>query len=98
MHANTTLTPTPIDICTDCLFVLANGAEDDAQTAAAERLAEMWPGESPVTTPAVTLGFVDTDLEDGYPSFSWQPCEGCGSRLGGDRHPATGWFRGGDAA
>lgn len=96
MHANTTLTPTPIDICTDCLFVLANGAEDDAQTAAAERLADRWPGESPVTTPAVTLGRMDGAETE--PSFSWQPCEGCGSRLGGDRHPATGWYRGGDAA
>ena len=24
----------------------------------------------------------------GEPSFSWSQCEGCGSRLGGDRHPA----------
>jgi len=25
------------------------------------------------------------------PHFSWKPCEGCGSRLGGERHRATGW-------
>lgn len=24
------------------------------------------------------------------PSFSWTECDGCGSRLGGDRHPAHG--------
>jgi hypothetical protein len=23
-----------------------------------------------------------------YPDFSWSRCEACGSRLGGDRHPA----------
>jgi hypothetical protein len=25
-------------------------------------------------------------------SFSWSPCEACGSTLGGDRHPAHGTF------
>ena len=24
------------------------------------------------------------------PEFSWQPCDSCGSTLGGDRHPAHG--------
>lgn len=25
-------------------------------------------------------------------SFSWSPCDGCGSRLGGERHAFTLWF------
>lgn len=28
------------------------------------------------------------------PSFSWSPCECCGSSLGGDRHPAHGLIDG----
>lgn len=90
MHAHITLTPTPIEVCTDCLIVLAHGVESDAEGETWERLSARWPGEDPVTTPAVTLGSRDEDApEDPY--FSWSPCDGCGSTLGGDRQHATGW-------
>ena len=40
-------------------------------------------------------GFTDRDDDEARelaeePSFSWYPCDGCGSVLGGDRHPAHG--------
>lgn len=100
MHADTRLHPCPIDVCVDCLTVLANGVDDGADDVtalevAAERLADLWPGDTPQTTPAVTLGRIgddpDTDPVDD-PSFSWEQCDGCGSTEGGDRHPATGWY------
>jgi len=95
MHANTPLTPIDIELCVDCVYVIANGVDDNAEdvdqlTVTAQRLAEAWPGESPATTPAVTLGTIDGD--DDEPWFSWHRCDGCGSTLGGDRHPATGWL------
>ena len=93
MHSTCTLHPCDIDICTDCLTVLANGIEgDETLEVAAQRLTDLWPGDSPVTTPAVTLGRIGDDDPDADPHFSWQPCDGCGSTLGGDRHPATGWY------
>ncbi len=36
-----------------------------------------------------------TNPEDyGEPSFSWSPCDCCGSHLGGDRYDVIGWFKG----
>jgi len=86
-----------IDICIDCLFVLANGAETDEQRKAAERMAEKWPNVD------ITLGQSHDDCNHDKtdecaemceePFFSWQTCEGCGSDLGGDRQKATVWDR-----
>jgi len=45
----------------------------------------------------ITLGCLDAACTDGpneldtEPWFSWHDCEGCGSRLGGDRQHATAW-------
>jgi hypothetical protein len=95
MHANTTLEPTPIDVCVECVQILANGVDPDEERPetvdAARGLAERWPGEDAVTTPAVTLGRMPDDDEGDDPWFAWTACDGCGSTLGGDRHPATGW-------
>lgn len=79
-----------LDICTDCLFVLANGPESDGERRAAESMAEQWDGWE------LTLGSLECDhcpTEDGdcEPWFSWSECDGCGSNLGGDRSHATAW-------
>lgn len=73
--------PTSVDICTDCLFLLANGEGPDD---VAEALALRWP------VGTLTLGRLGGDPDD-ESWFSWSACEGCGSDLGGDRHAATGW-------
>ena len=75
------MTPGDVEICTDCLFLIANGEGPDD---VAERLAANWP------VGTITLGR-SGDTDDSEPWFSWQECDGCGSTLGGDRHAATGW-------
>jgi hypothetical protein len=76
------LTPGGIGICTDCLYLLANG---EGTEDVAEALAKRWP------VGTITLGSIDEEEDDSEGWFSWQPCDGCGSTLGGDRYPATGW-------
>ena len=34
-----------------------------------------------------------TDCSCEEPWFSWSPCQGCGSHLGGDRYPVTLWLK-----
>ena len=68
-----------IAICVDCLFVLANGVETEADRLAAEGMAREWPDSE------LTINCPETC--DGW--FSWSGCEGCGSQLGGERHPAA---------
>lgn len=75
------LTPDEIEICQDCLFILANGEGPDD---VAEALAKRWP------VGTITLGRI-TDPDDPEGFFSSSPCDGCGSTLGGDRYYATGW-------
>jgi hypothetical protein len=75
-----------IDVCVDCVQVLANGVENDEQARAAEGMARNWPDGQ------LVLGCAPNCCgEDSSPWFSWQSCEGCGSPLGGDRMHAT-WF------
>jgi hypothetical protein len=71
-----------IQVCVDCLFMLANGEIGD--TASAEqnaahiaRMAGHWGNGWEL--------FLGSDDEG---SFSWSSCEGCGSTLGGDRQTA----------
>jgi hypothetical protein len=71
----TKVTMVKIEICCDCLFVLANGAETTEQSEAAEGMARVW-GAQPLY------------LGDSEGRFSWQSCDGCGSKLGGDRFDA----------
>jgi hypothetical protein len=69
-----------IEICVDCLTYLANGevfdanGEDIAVNHAA-KITGVWGDNFP------TLGGDDA-------GFSWQSCDGCGTRLGGDRFTA----------
>lgn len=69
----------PIKICVDCLFILANG---ESESATDEWLSDYLPR---LNGREITLG-------DGEGHFSWKSCQGCGSRLGGDRFEATEWF------
>lgn len=88
---------TNLRICVDCLYVLANGVDSDEQAIAAENMAKLWKNTN-ITLGALTdeCGHNDaTSEEHAYNceqlGFSWSPCDGCGSTLGGDRHAATAW-------
>ena len=63
-----------INICTDCLDVLANGG---GSIAVRKTIAEI-----------NTEGYL-VEAGTGQQFFSWQPCDLCGDDLGGDRHEAT---------
>lgn len=71
-----------IDICVDCLQILANGVETDEQAQVATNMDKIWGSA------LITLN-CDEECE---PPFSHQSCEGCGSDLGGDRHKAVVWL------
>ena len=94
--------PSPIQVCQDCLMVLANGENEystpEDEVIHAEGIGKRLEGYE------VTLGW--TDYPNGNPGcehggtadcfcdllgFSWQQCDGCGSKLGGDRYAATIW-------
>lgn len=72
-----------IRICVDCLMFTANGeladpdGDLDAHVAAME---EQWPS-------ANGWDVIPTCDDEG--GFSWSQCDGCGSRLGGDRFDAV---------
>ena len=73
----------PLSICTDCLMLLANGEVFDAEgndlaEAHSVAMTRLWPTEH-ITLGGEVLG------------FSMDDCDGCGSRLGGDRYTATAW-------
>ena len=67
------------DVCVDCAMFIANGEtpEDNPEFT----LLPGWDGWHVV---------LDSN-DDGDTHFSWSSCEGCGSRLGGDRLPAAAW-------
>lgn len=84
-----------ISVCTDCMLLHANGEFDpDRPTDEPEPLALITEGYS------VTLGGEHTDMcelneygecDCDQLGFSGQPCQGCGSWLGGDRYLMTLW-------
>lgn len=87
MNATTTYETHDIDICVDCLMMLANGTIGGDATPAMDdlhlSLMELqWPSADGWH---VSLN-CDENCEGG---FSWSQCEGCGENLGGDRHPAV---------
>lgn len=77
-----------IEICANCLSLLANAEvwDEDGHNVAkvhAEKINTLWPiGQ---------YKLVPNCSEECEGSFSWRDCEGCGSTLGGDRHPAVAW-------
>ena len=74
-----------ITLCTDCVFADANGARTPMEQGGPS---EVWTGFLPEWN---GWGFVAKTQRYGdyheikEPWFSWSPCHGCGSRLGGDR-------------
>ena len=80
-----------VDVCTDCYMASAGYRPDDTGTA---------PDCEPLGTIGVPWWDVNAGCDcetspDGEPTcgsehgFSWSPCPGCGSHLGGDRYPVT---------
>lgn len=74
-----------IEVCIDCLMLLANGEISEESDHSAEEHAALmdrgWPSDEWELAIACP--------EDCEGSFSWRDCQGCGSRLGGDRHPVA---------
>lgn len=79
-----------IRVCFDCLYVEANGLD--------ENVSDEWPGFLPEyqavggVLPDRGTGWLwgrqqhgDDEPEDCEGHFSWNSCYGCGSSLGGDR-------------
>lgn len=62
-------------VCIDCGYYLANGPMDEpAPGWSADQLHTRWEGYDIVNG--------DSDKDE---VFSWSPCQGCGSTLGGNR-------------
>lgn len=86
-------------VCTDCLMVLANGetgGEPDQPPLQLLDGLEVTLGmvrEEHDCTDAEGRTAHDRgeECECERTEFSWSPCEGCGSRLGGSRDAATVW-------
>lgn len=74
-----------IDICVDCLFCLAYGSDHEGVPPGQGALiGDQWGATD------LTLGCpADCCPDETDPWFSWSPCQGCGSPLGGDREHAT---------
>lgn len=100
----TTEQPVSLEICVDCLFLLANGTvsddqDDAADTAHAARMDAIWGEGTEITLGHLAEACPDCGLNDDRqecdcePWFSWSQCDGCGSTLGGDREHATAWVR-----
>lgn len=71
------VTYTNLSICTDCVVVLSNGTDDDPTLeAVAEAIADNWDQEYIVPNLDNPLGFCAS------------ACDGCGTRLAGDRWEA----------
>ncbi len=77
----------PVAVCVDCVHVLANGELPDDSAWSADDHADAMDATQP--------GASDFTLACGEECegwFSWASCDGCGSTLGGERHPAVVWF------
>lgn len=79
-----------ISVCVDCVMLLANGelTDPDGVDVASEhdaKIAAQW-GDADIT-----LGGFSDETEDADGWFSWSPCQGCGSQLGGSRFSAVVW-------
>lgn len=76
------ITHDDLSVCDDCAQILANGEINDGTDRGEEvahAIAILWP----VGTLVLACG------EDCCDSFSWGQCDGCGTILGGGRHPAV---------
>lgn len=93
--------PTPVTslwVCVDCIMLAANGEVSDPPPAC--------PPMDLLAGHDVTIGLSMADHAEDCPNypewigaecdcetvaFSTMPCEGCGSRLAGERHAMTVW-------
>ena len=93
-HREATSETYTLDVCVDCVQLIANGEVIDAEGEDiagehAERMEQQWPDAH------LTLGATDCEHcpdehgQDCEPWFAWSPCDGCGSTLGGNRSHAT---------
>ena len=85
-----------LDVCVDCSALLANGEVTDEHgaditQAHAALMREQWDSDVEISLGHLSDGHCDNDPCECESSFSWRPCNGCGSRLGGDREHATAW-------
>jgi len=79
--ADATLDQFDVYVCIDCGYFLANGMPDEPDKDwSPDKLKARWDGYHLVN------GDSDKDHE-----FSWSPCEGCGSTLGGARMHCVAW-------
>ena len=84
----------PIRVCEDC-YLTHHGYDEHELGYTPDR--EPWgllAGDDEVVD--VSSGWVGDDLDDedyagDDDGFSWSPCDGCGSRLGGNRYRMTIW-------
>lgn len=69
----------PVSLCVDCITVDANGVgglPDD----------HTWTGFLGEWDDCIFAPVIDPETDEpAEPYFSWSPCHGCGSHLGGDR-------------
>jgi hypothetical protein len=94
-------------VCVDCLFLLANGETNPewSEAETAEFLAR-FAERNPAGSVTLGLGREEHDCRDSNGetegdrggececernSFSWSPCDTCGSSLGGQRDAVTFW-------
>lgn len=73
-----------LDVCDDCAQVIANGEINDGTDRGkdvADAQVRVWGLDA--------VHLVLACGENCSESFSWAPCDGCGSTLGGNRHPAS---------
>lgn len=78
-----------LEFCTDCVMLIANGEviESDGNDITDQVNAmqvDIWG-----TGVNGALGLTLNCPEDCEGWFSWSDCDGCGSNLGGDRHPGV---------
>ena len=90
----------PLWLCQDCYVLLVNGdVSPDVEDPG--KLLSLLAGDE------ITAGMLAEHHADGCPNhpewsgadcdcehdtFSWSPCAGCGSNLGGDRYAVTAWI------
>jgi hypothetical protein len=66
-------------VCIDCMLTEEQDGKPDDFDGDREPW-ELWDNPNCTLTPNW-----DSDTEEGMATFSWSPCEGCGSILGGSR-------------
>lgn len=95
MEGKTKKTATTLEVCVDCLFLLANGEVtdengNDITEAHAAKVSAIW-GDTEITLGRIAPEGENDDEDHSW--FSWQSCDCCGSTLGGDREYATAWSK-----